>query len=64
MNESKKKVEQKGKLVLNRETLRVLETKELHLIEGVVGGTGGGMFTFTVGGGAELSASCRLCQEN
>jgi hypothetical protein len=39
MNEPKKKVEQKVKLRLNRETLRMVETKELHLLDRVVGGT-------------------------
>ena len=40
MNEPKKKVEQKPKLRLNRETLRMVESQELHLLDRVVGGTG------------------------
>ena len=39
MNEPKKKVEKQVKLRLNRETLRMLETKDINLLDNVVGGT-------------------------
>lgn len=38
MNGPKKQPVSKRKLTLNRETLRILEINEPHLLEGVVGG--------------------------
>jgi hypothetical protein len=62
MNEPKKKAEQKVKLRLNRETLRMVETQELHLLDRVVGGTEGGSAT----GDFATQSSCTtfLCREN